>query len=517
VSIKARSVVANVLYNYTGLLVSTAVGFGLTPILVDHLGHRTFGAYVLIGTMIGYTALLDFGVGVTVMRLVAGHMEDEDPTRVRSIVSNGVALYTLLGLVVLGVAAGVYPFVGGIFDIHGAALHSFRTAFAISMVTMGLTFPSAVFTGILQGFHNFRASNVVAVCQCAVGAIGALVVVERGGGLVPLALVNAAVALGAFAVKATYARRRYRVGFRWSLIRRAELSRIVRISSWLLIGNLAVMIVFDVDNLVVGAVLGVGAVAAFAVTLGAANALQGLGNAMNSVTLSTASSLVAREDRAGLQRILLQSVRITLVVLGPFTVLAALWGSQLLRLWVGPTFESSAPTLFVMALGTTIALVQAAASQVIIACGRQRRLFLITVPEAAVNLALSIALARHLGIVGVALGTALPTTITTFGVVLPYACRLTGTHLSALGRRLLLPLAVPAGLFAVLRLPALRVHFTALASLALAGIGVTVASYLLNLVLDPSERQTYRALIPGPSRGLHVRGRSRQWERSPRG
>jgi O-antigen/teichoic acid export membrane protein len=70
-SIKARGVVANVLYNYTGLLVSTAVGFGLTPVLVDHLGHRTFGAYILIGTMIGYSALLDFGVGVTVMRLVA--------------------------------------------------------------------------------------------------------------------------------------------------------------------------------------------------------------------------------------------------------------------------------------------------------------------------------------------------------------------------------------------------------------------------------------------------------------
>jgi O-antigen/teichoic acid export membrane protein len=494
-TIRAGRVVSNVLYNYAGLILNTAIGFGLTPVLIRHLGHVSFGLYVLIGSMIGFASLLDFGIGVTVMRLVASHVEDKDPTQLQQLISTGVALYAALGVVVLGVACGLYPFLGTLFGVHGQRLSAFHVAFAISAANVGATFPSAVYTGLNQGFHDFRGPNLIGIGQTMFAALGMLCAVELHGGLVAICTVIAAGSVIAFAVKLVYTSRVHPAKFRPSLIRRSEMARIVRISSWLLIGNLAVTVIFSVDSVVVGVVLKAAAVAAFAVTVGATTAMQGLGGSMTSVVLTTASTLRSRRDDSGIQRLLLESVRITEVVLGPFVVLSAIWGRQLFKLWVGKQFEASAPTLVVMALGMTIALMQATSAQLVVAAGKQKRLFLVSVPEAMVNLALSVVLARHLGIVGVALGTAIPTFFTTFVIVMPYACRLTGTPVIKLYRRIAVPVSVQIAVYVVLRYVATGVSFSSLFTLAAASLGVLFACYAISIGVEPRERHTYIDMV----------------------
>jgi O-antigen/teichoic acid export membrane protein len=493
--LRARSVVTKVLYNYTSLLLGTAVGFGLTPVLIRHLGHYGFGLYVLIGSMVGFASLLDFGIGATVMRLVAARSESTDRDELRQVVSSGIALYTLLGFGVLCVAALLYPELGSVFGVRGHALSAFHEAFLITALMVSVTFPSAVYTGINQGLHDYRGPNVVNIGQMAVAAIGMLVTVELGGGLVAICAVNSVASVGAFFAIATYTSRAHGTGFRWRFLRGAQVGRIARTSPWLFVDNVVVTIIFSIDAIVVGIVLNASAVAAFGVTVGATTAMQGLSVSMKTVLLTTGTTLRSRRDDAGSQRLLLEGVRMSAVVLGPFAVLAALWGHQLMRLWVGRQFEASAPTLAVMAIGMTVASMQGAAAMVLVAHGKQKRLFAVSVPEAVVNLALSVFLARQLGIVGVALGTVLPITLTTFGVVLPYACRVTGTSVALLYRRAALPVVTEGLLYVVLRYFFGGVYFPNLEVLAAASVLVLALCYLLNLGIEPGERRTYIDLV----------------------
>jgi len=493
-AVRAGRVVANVLYNYGGLLVSTAIGFGLTPVLIRHLGHQTFGVYVLISSMIGYTSLLDLGIGVSVMKLVADHVDDEDRSELAVLVSSGVALYMGLGAAVLLAGAALYPFLGSAFGVHGAQLHSFRTAYVIAAVSAALTFPSAIYTGLNQGFHDFRATNTIGALQSAASACGYLSAVEIGAGLVGIVSAGSLVNFIAYFAKVVYTKRAHGVGFSASLVRRKALRRIASFSWPLIVGNLAVTVIFDVDNVVVGAVLGAATVTSFAVTGGATSAMESLGDAMNAVVLPTASTLRSRNDQNGLQRLLLESVRISALVLGPFVVLAATWGRQLFKLWVGANFEPSAPTLSVMALGVTVAMVQGAATQFVIAAGKQRWMLLVSVPEAIANLALSVLLARHMGIVGVAWGTTIPTFFTTFLVVIPYACRLTEASVLAAYRRLALPFAVQSCAYLALKYVLGVRSFSSLLTLGAASLIVLITCYALCLALEPRERATYIAL-----------------------
>jgi hypothetical protein len=63
--------------------------------------------------------------------------------------------------------------------------------------------------------------------------------------------------------------------------------------------------------------------------------------------------------------------------------------------------------------------------------GRHRLVACTALGEALVNLALSLVLVRYYGLVGVAIGTAVPITLGNLGILLPAACRQAGLGVGA--------------------------------------------------------------------------------------
>jgi len=47
---------------FGGLAVSVAVGFFLTPAMLNHLGEKRFGIWTLASSLVGYFGLLEFGL-----------------------------------------------------------------------------------------------------------------------------------------------------------------------------------------------------------------------------------------------------------------------------------------------------------------------------------------------------------------------------------------------------------------------------------------------------------------------
>ena len=137
-------------------------------------------------------------------------------------------------------------------------------------------------------------------------------------------------------------------------------------SVWVFLMNLATHLIFSTDNIVVGAVLGTSAVASFQVALGPSTAIQTAGDQFNMVSLTAAASLRAQSAMDDLRRLLLEATRLVAAVATPGLVVFALWGRQLLGLWVGHSFESSFWTLIVLSMGYLFAAINGAANRVVL-------------------------------------------------------------------------------------------------------------------------------------------------------
>ncbi|MGA2805129.1 MAG: oligosaccharide flippase family protein [Acidimicrobiales bacterium] len=493
---KASKIVTSVIYNYLSTGFITVTGFAYTAFIVHRMSHGRFGIFVLTSSIIGYSNVLDLGIGVTVQKMVAERAHGGPSDEITTIVRNAVMIFVMIGMVVLAVLLAMEPFLGELFKVSGENLHLFRVTLAIAAVGIGVSFPSAIYTAVHQAHGDYRYMSILGICSQALQVGIGMGLLLSGFGIIALVTLGTTVNVIGFLLKIGHSRRRFGVQVRQGRSSWAVTRQMFSMSVWIFLMNLSSHLIFSTDNIVVGAVLGTSAVASFQVALGPSSALQTAGNQFDVVSLTAAASLRAQQAMDDLRRLLLEATRVVAAVAMPGVVLFAVWGRQLLALWVGPSFVTSYSTLIVLSLGYLFATLTGAAGQVMLALNRYRLISLLSVGEACVNLILSIVLARHIGIIGVALGTTIPLTVISFGFFIPFACRLIDLPYSRLLRRLLLPLTINAVAYGILRLVAGKPHlFSNLIVLVAACVGVFVVCFSASFLLDSNERSTYLGML----------------------
>jgi O-antigen/teichoic acid export membrane protein len=215
------------------------------------------------------------------------------------------------------------------------------------------------------------------------------------------------------------------------------------------------------------------------------------------VLLPIASEFQAHDDQRRLRSLYLWSSRLTLAILVPIGSAIALLSPEVLTLWLGPSYAEYWPLVVILVLAIGIDVALWPATNILQASARVRLLALVALATGVANLGLSIVLARWLGLKGVALGTLLPTTIASLGVVLPYAMRTLGVGAGSVAKEIVLPAVLPA-IPAILVLYLLR-SFTPMGFWPVAGCGLTgVIVYAVTYVCvgaSKKEQETYRALV----------------------
>jgi len=138
-----------------------------------------------------------------------------------------------------------------------------------------------------------------------------------------------------------------------------------------------------------------------------------------------ASSFRARNQNDRLQRLHLRGTQAVLLVTYPAVITLLLRGSTLLRLWIGSAFSVEATQILqILILAAALMLANSSVNGVALALDRQRILAFVTMGEAAANLLISIILVHRIGVLGVAIGTFIPTFITSVFFWPRYLCRL---------------------------------------------------------------------------------------------
>jgi O-antigen/teichoic acid export membrane protein len=194
-----------------------------------------------------------------------------------------------------------------------------------------------------------------------------------------------------------------------------------------------------------------------------------------------------------------RGAKLTVLVTLPISLTFAVLGEHFIGLWMGPQYmESAGAVLLVLALTQIISAPHYIVSSVLYGMSKHRMMAWLRVGEAAANLGLSIYLVQKMGIVGVALGTAISHAIVVLLLLPTLVSRLMTISISQYFiRSYCRPLlaAVPflvAALWVRNHWPAanLAVFFAQVAALCCVYVAAVYA-----LALDPEERQMILKLV----------------------
>ena len=478
------NLVAGTATKYALLGVNLAIGIVLMPFTVRHLGPSQYGLWMLVASLTSYFQLLDLGYGNGLVRHIADADARGDIPRINRLLSTFTVVYAGLGLLAaVGIAGLILIAIPRFPHLSDAEVYRGQLVLGILGIRMAIGFPMTVFGAATTARQRFALNNTVAIGVALANGAVTYAVLASGFGLVALVASTTAVGLASYGAYVWTARRAFaELRIRLASFDRRLVRDVTAFSLYLFVIDVAVQIGFNLDNVVVGAALGTSAVAVYAVTLRLADYQRQLACQFNGLLFPIAVRLGAGGRADALESLLVDGTRIALILITGVTICAIGFADPLLLHWMGPGFEAGVVPFYVLAVAGIVLVAQGPLGNILLGTGNHRLVAGVSLGEAVANLALSVVLVGRFGMLGVAVGTAVPVVAANLFILLPAACRQFQMTTSAFLRRVLVAPAagvLPATLMCVL----LRSRFppSSIAAILLEGAFVG-AVYLASVV-----------------------------------
>jgi O-antigen/teichoic acid export membrane protein len=416
----------NVLGSWFGLGTSVVAGFALTPYVLHHVGDSAYGVWVLLTAFTGYYGLLDLGLRSATIRYVARHIAVNETDELNRVVSTSFFFYTALGLAMMCVTGIVAFFFNHLFKVGPEWQATGRTLLLVVGFGTALNMPVTLFSGVLEGLQRFSLVGWVQTVSVIFRAGLLVFFLERGYLILAVGAITMIMNILS-GLTLMYCAFRLAPSLRIRL-RDASLATLKTLGGYGLVIfwiSVAQSLRFQFDAMVIGWMISAEAITYFSfgsrLSVYSLDVVQMMAQILT--PMASAADATGEQDRQ--KRIFLMGNRYSAFVALPLGAMFLLVGGTIIRVWVGAKYEPVGyAVLAILTVPTTIYLMQAGSPKVLFGMAKHKTLAVVLMVEAIANLALSIALAPHFGVLGVAWGTAIPLAATNIFFLPLHLCRL---------------------------------------------------------------------------------------------
>ncbi|MGP8260233.1 MAG: oligosaccharide flippase family protein [Acidobacteriaceae bacterium] len=446
-----RHIARNVFFNWFGTIANLAVGFFLSPFIVHRLGNVAYGVWVMAVGVVAYLGLLDLGMQSAVLRFVSKGHTQHNHQGASEAISAALWVRIQISAFILLLSAGLAAVSPHIFKIPAELAGDARKAILLIGLKMAITMSIGVVAGVLSALNRYDLQTYVALVQTAVRVIGVVAVLRMGHGIVAIAVCELIAVLVANALLVWATRRIYpELRIYLSKPKRESLRRIWTYSSYAFLTTIAVQLVYQTDNLVVGAFVSASAVTYYAIGNSLCSYASQAVNAMGATFVPAASTYEAAGDTHRLLMLYKNGTRATLAVSLPILITLILRGPSFMGLWMGPQYaHSSGTVLIILCTALLFAFANRTAGSIAFGIEKHKMGAIWAIGEGIANLALSIILVHWYGIYGVAIGTMVPSLIVHLVLWPGYISKLVGLSYSEVVWKVWAPVFLSSIPFAV--------------------------------------------------------------------
>ena len=341
----SRKVAKNAAWSVGGSIVSLLVGLAALALLLHTMGVARLGVFTLAIGLIGFSGVLDFGLGRALTQKVASDIGAE---RTRPEIA-ALVWKTLVMLACVGVVVGTALWIWMPLIVHSAfALQDELAQETINGLRMvALSLPMAMVAvgaaGVLEGLQEFRRVSLLraslSIVQFGLPALVSLLTPDLGWVIAGLALSRVlSMVVWLWALVKLLPRPRSET------VHREDVLHLFRFGGWLSVSNTVGPLMVYADRFYLASIFPPAAVAYYAVPL------DSLFRATTLPVTAMAAVFPALAEQQSNPEKSVQLVRTAIIALVgailPVAFLGSALAPQILRLWLGEDFASHAATIF---------------------------------------------------------------------------------------------------------------------------------------------------------------------------
>src|SRR5208283_5462648 len=451
-----RKLLSGSVLRVTNLAGAAVASFFLMPFIVHHLGDRIYGFWSFTAVFVGYYNLLDFGLSSAVSQYICIAIGRKDQAECRVVFNTALRLQLLVGGVALfatAVIAAATPW----FCYNPADVHVFRKVIIILGINAALGFPARVYWAVLEAQLRFDVQLWLARRESPWARIESKSVESK-------------VAKSFFSY-----------------------------SVYTFVAYLADIVRFQLDTVVISAMIGLAAVTHYKVAGVLAQYYLQIIVVSVGMLLPVLSRLHGAGDRSGIEEVFFFGTKLSCCI-SVFICLALIaWGKPFIARWMGTKYEDGYLPLVLLSVAILLDVCQKSSADLLYATFKHRFYAWINCGEAILNLAFSLALARPFGIAGVAMGTLIGAFLVRIAFQPWWVCKVSGLHyvdyMKFLGGNLLRCACVAGAAIAIVAWGIKPNYFWLVAS-AICATGIYAAGSWL-VVFNRREREQLLGAVRG--------------------
>lgn len=502
---------AGSVFNFIRIGMRVGVGLLMIPYLLHCLGPENYALLALVGGIMGYFTLLDFGLSPTVTKYVAEKVALRDKKAEAALIGQCVYLFSGLGLLTAAAAACFYPFLGQMFGgLSGEQLGDLEWMFLIMAAHTVVFFPSRAFIGVLAAHQKFTVPGYVGVASTTLTVLCQIVLLASGFG--PVALI-ASDAINSALYELWVWWYRWRISGSSLRFGRPDwrlFGKMTRYAAGIFMQQTGELFLWGSAPVVLGMTAGMASVAVYKVGVQMPSFYMSLPWAITGVLFAKVVGMVTRGAGGGaLTDLMVKTGRVQalIVFLCLFGFLGA--GRDFLQLWVGASLPGSVGevwwiSMLLMAV-LAVPLIQSVGVSIVQALELNFGRAFIIFGTSALALMLGAALSFHWGALGLASGVA---AAIAFGEILGvnwFYRRFAGIEVGRFFRQTFRGSAVPcAGTAVFIAVLFYVAREWPLSWPLFAGKAVSIAAVYLALAwkfwVNGIERRMFVSLLPGARR-----------------
>jgi O-antigen/teichoic acid export membrane protein len=425
----ARKLASGLLFRFANVIATAIVSVMVMPFVVHTLGDRNYGIWTLVATFVGYYGVLELGLAPAVTRYLSRSLGAGDRETCNRVYNTSLRLYLGIGLIAMAVSgtlAALAPWL-----CHNPAdVALFWKLILILGVSVALLFPTRVFKGLLEAHLRFDLTGSFDLLSLVLRTGLIFPVLLAGYGILGLAWLSLLSSLPSMALLIYFSYRELSFlrieGRYWQ---RDTARSLFSYSIYSLITNLANILRFKLDSVVVAGYVGLSAVTHYRIGGTLTQYFFDLMSSAFGIFPSIFSRQEGAKDFAILRKTFFFASKLAVCVSSFIGFALLAWGKPFIIRWMGRQYVDSYRVMVILVIGVMVSLWQGPSISLLYGISKHKVYAILNSIEGIANLLLSLLLVHWYGMYGVALGTLFPMLVSRLFVQPVYVCRVAGIDL----------------------------------------------------------------------------------------
>lgn len=400
---------AGAVLSYVSIIANTVVQMLYTPFMLRMLGQSEYGLYSLATSVIGYLTVLDLGFGNAIVVYSAKFRASNEIEKEKKMLGMFKIIFYIIGGIVALLSLLLYFNAGNMFGntMNSIELSKIKIMMLILSFNLIATFSFSIYSSIIISHEKFIFQKVMSILNTILKPILMIPLLFLGCKSVGMSLVITFINLVVLFSNYFYCRNKLNVRVKFIGFDKNVFRIIFAYSIWIFIATIVDKVNWSVDQFILGMVSGTLAVSIYAIAANLNIIFINLSTAISGVLLPKMSKMVAKNATGEeLTDEMIKVGRVQYYVIFFMASSLVLFGKEFIIWWAGKEYAEAYYVALILIIPLCFPLIQNLGISIMQAMNKFKFRAISTAIMAVFNVIMSYYLAKNLGPVGSAIGTA---------------------------------------------------------------------------------------------------------------